>query len=439
MKKILMIYTAFYPENAIGSIRNTKIVKYLVREGYDITVITTADKLTSVEDPTLYCDELKSIRLVEIPYSNFFKKHFLRRRNAMKNNGVKVNKKKTSKVKEYVLSKFKIYFQEIFTFFRNRDWKKQVMKHIRKENKDYDIILSGYPSLAVHQIAHKLKNQNNLWIADFRDPIPYKSLSSKINYLHHKRVQKKYSKKADRVMYISVSSLGTISKGIKDKSKFSLVPNGFDLEDLKYLENSATTDEETFRIAYVGSLYGGKRDLSYLFSSITNLVKMNKQLKDKIEIHYAGKDYSYLEEQFSKHDLDINIINHGYINRLESLLIQRDSDLVVINTWNTEEEQGIVTGKIFEAFLLKKTILGIINGDVPNSELKIMIEKSELGLAYEEANNYSNDTSLGEYLNALINQKLSSNTSPAFIEPNLKYLNTYDYEKISKKIINIIN
>jgi len=438
MKKVLMIYTAFYPENAIGSIRNTKLMKYLVREGYEVTVITTRDKLTKVEDPTLYCDELKHVRLVEIPYSNFFKKYLLKQRNAMKDSSLNTTVKKSSKVKEYIIRKLKTVSQEIFTLLRNNDWKTQVMKHMRKVDNDYDIIISGYPSLSTHQIARKLKNRNNLWIADFRDPIPYKSLNSKITYFYYKRLQKKYSRKADRVVYLSESSLPVISKDVKDKGKFILVPNGFDLEDLVFLENSKSFGKKIFRIAYVGGLYGGKRDLSFLFSSLSNLIKDNKIQEGQVEMHYAGKDFMYLKEQFNSYNLKVEIVNHGYVNRLESLLIQKNSDLIVINTWNTKEEKGIVTGKIYEAFLLKKQILGIVNGTVPNSELKTMIHKSKLGIAYEEAINYMNDISLEDYLFKLISRKYASDNNFPFEKPDFEYISKYDFGKLSQTLVDII-
>ena len=39
-KKILFVVTAFSPENAIGAVRISKIVKYLVKNNFEVTVIS---------------------------------------------------------------------------------------------------------------------------------------------------------------------------------------------------------------------------------------------------------------------------------------------------------------------------------------------------------------------------------------------------------------
>jgi len=39
MGSFLFVCTAFAPKNVIGSVRPTKIAKYLVRAGHDVTVV----------------------------------------------------------------------------------------------------------------------------------------------------------------------------------------------------------------------------------------------------------------------------------------------------------------------------------------------------------------------------------------------------------------
>lgn len=83
IKKILITTTAFAPENEIGVVRVTKIVKYLVRLGYDITVISPELHEISRIDKSLLTDEIKSINKHTVSQSNWFNKLFLRKRNAM--------------------------------------------------------------------------------------------------------------------------------------------------------------------------------------------------------------------------------------------------------------------------------------------------------------------------------------------------------------------
>ena len=79
MKKILYICTAFYPENAIGSIRNTKLVKYLIKLGYDVTVISPELDANIKMDKTLYFEELNKITHINISYGSFPGRYFYRK------------------------------------------------------------------------------------------------------------------------------------------------------------------------------------------------------------------------------------------------------------------------------------------------------------------------------------------------------------------------
>lgn len=63
--KVLLIATAFSPENAMGSVRTTKLVKFLVRMGYDITVVSPELHGGTKIDHSLECKELDSINRIE--------------------------------------------------------------------------------------------------------------------------------------------------------------------------------------------------------------------------------------------------------------------------------------------------------------------------------------------------------------------------------------
>jgi hypothetical protein len=80
-KKVTLIATAFAPEKAIGSIRTTKLVKYLVRANYGVTVISPEIDENSQKDTSLNCKELNEIKHIKISHSPLFKKIFLKSRN----------------------------------------------------------------------------------------------------------------------------------------------------------------------------------------------------------------------------------------------------------------------------------------------------------------------------------------------------------------------
>jgi hypothetical protein len=131
-------------------------------------------------------------------------------------------------------------------------------------------------------------------------------------------------------------------------------------------------------------LYGGERDMSTLFQAIRDLIDSHKINIRDIVLIYAGKEFNVLQNQAHKFGLEDILKNEGYVSLEESIIIQQNSDIALICTWNTQKDQGIMTGKVFESFLASKVILAIINGDLPESELKHIIAYVNGGFSYEE-------------------------------------------------------
>jgi len=184
-KRLLIITTSFAPENEIGSVRMTKLTKYLVRLGYDITVVSPELHEISRIDNSLLSKEIRSIKKYNISQSSWFIKIFLKKRNTMlkKQSASNYIKPKQGGNNIQVLKAF-IYshLQFLYTIIRNLDWKRKVVGFIKDNfiESQFDIVLSSYPSLASHWSANWVRKNNiaKIWLADFRDPINYEINSS---------------------------------------------------------------------------------------------------------------------------------------------------------------------------------------------------------------------------------------------------------------------
>jgi len=128
----------------------------------------------------------------------------------------------------------------------------------------------------------------------------------------------------------------------------------------------------------------------------------------------------------------------GYVARQDSLSIQNQSHLVVVNTWNTEKDQGVIPGKVYECFLLKKPTLAITNGTVPNSELGKMIVKSGLGFSIEtmleetEANEKFEEFFMGLYDSV-------ANKSGINMPLDFDYIEQFNYKNITNRLMAIMS
>ena len=79
------------------------------------------------------------------------------------------------------------------------------------------------------------------------------------------------------------------------------------------------------------------------------------------------------------------VINLGFLTRKKVIEIQLECDIFLLFIWNGEERQGVLTGKLYDAMLLKKNVLAIVNGQKADSEMKERIEGCRLGFCCEEA------------------------------------------------------
>lgn len=443
-KNILIVTTAFSPDNAIGAIRISKLTKFLVRKGLRVTVISPEIKAGIKKDNFLECDELNQIRRIIVPYSEQFKTLFLKRRNNI------VGTKQTSSLfisspnpsfLQILKSNFFILSQFLYSIIQNIDWYKSVMKQFKTNIRveDYDIVFTSYPSLGAHFVGRKLKRKYKLpWVSDYRDPINYNTNSVAIKRWVNKFLQNRFIDTADRITHISNDLIYELNRGdIFPKEKFFHLSNGFDVDDQEMFKEH-TLKDGIIRFSYAGSLYGGKRNISILFKVLSEIINENKGKKDDFRFCYAGREFSIIKSYAEEFGLGDILIDNGYVTRKESMKIQSEADLIVIGTWNTDEDQGILTGKLFEAILLKKQIVAVVNGNKPNSEIRRLIESIRGGIVYEESSPSVEDD-LNKMKTFIINALFAKKTRG---EIDLAYNSSYekfDYSNIVDDLITIIN
>lgn len=444
--KFILIATSFAPQNRISAIRMSKISKYLTRLGHDVTIMTPQIDDSDIIDNSLLSPEYDQMKVIRIGNSKVFNNSLKKIRNRMVKNkpGHSYANNSNSilkKTKSYI---FKVGI-EYYLNLESKLWEANVIKYLKESNTSLNsaIILSSYPKLSAHNISMKLKknNQVKLWIADFRDPLIYEQLNTNAHMVKQRKIQENISDHADLITYVSENMIFKLTSTNSLLDKFKYLPNGFDTEDLNIINTSNLDIIELYpfflRISYVGGLYGGKRDLTKIFEQIRKLIDENKISENKIKFFYAGKEFDTLYKQASKVKLEHTIVNMGFVSRADSLAIQKQSNIVIVSTWNTENDLGVIPGKIYECFLLGKPIIAITNGTIPNSELGNMVEKSSLGI---EVNSMMNDIEQDTRLNAFISEayKHALEGNDKYLNINTKYINQFDYSNITSKLVEIV-
>ena len=436
--KVLFVVTAFYPEQAIGSIRISKFAKYFHKEGVEISVISLTPPPWSSRDESLYFDALKDINWQVIDQSSIFKKVFQRMRVATI--GTVPGNAGVSKMKSKITIKTKIrnLLQFFYTLLKGIDWSIRVKKHALKnlKNENFDFIFCSYPSFASPLGGIKLKKMGigNKLIVDFRDPI----LSQKTSKFNLKYLLQKYIiKNSDLMTFISAGVQNQVDNKIVN-TKNLIAPNGFDPQDIKNIKldnNNKNKDKKILRFVYTGAIYGGKRDLRPFFAAISEIEPSLKDAKQKILFEYAGREGDLFLSQASEYNLQSYVVDHGQLSRLDALRLQQESDICLLATWNTTFEQGALTGKIFEYFMFKKPILAIVVGNLPNSEICKIINRIDAGHCFEEAA-IDSKKNLVAWIQNVIDEKQKNGTIESKYNHEVK---SFDIREVVKVILTKMN
>lgn len=431
--KILIITSCFAPKNVIGAVRISKITKYLVRKGHDVTVISPVLECYDGIDETLECEELKRIHRITIPYSKITTVLTAKHKQG---GSARIGSTANQLNKSF---KGRIYrtFRNLFAWWRDYEWALKAKLKISKLS-GFDLVFSSYPNVSTHDAAwYALKaKKSKKWIADFRDPLALESVTG----AEHKRQVQKQSDivhHADRTVYVTQSGAANFICKPEDRYKVVWIPNGFDEEDFLKLGDSTSTGEivrDTIVFSYAGGMYHGERDCSPLFRAIRELIDEKIIVNGQVRFEYAGADYSILRSQAEQYKLSDIVKNLGRISRTESLNMQRASDCVVVATFCYRDGEGAMPGKVYEPIMLSKPILMLVSGSGHDCEAARFVNQIGAGCSYQAADDNNDISMIKNYIITLINDKKDGVIQNKI---NSELLDQYRYQNIADRLLDI--
>jgi hypothetical protein len=275
-KKILIVSGSFYPGISPRAFRSTELAKELARQGHNVFVCfpTSGIDYSSFEIE----NNLKIVDLGELRWK-----------------GVRL---KGGKIELLVRRAIRRVLQLLF------EWPEieimfKVAKKLKHE-KGFDLLISIAVPHPIHWgVAMAKRNGRKIaecWVADCGDPYMGDTADSFRKLFYFKYVEKWFCRKAD---YIAIPFDGAKSAYYPEfHDKIRIIPQGFQLDNLKFPEIMKTRDYPVF--AYAGGFIPGKRDpiplLNFLSTSDRKfkfivyttqtgiLLPFKKSLKEKLEI-----------------------------------------------------------------------------------------------------------------------------------------------------------
>ena len=356
MKKVLII-TYYWPPSGGGGVQRwLKLAQYLKESSIE-PIILTVNK----EDATYphidehLCKEAEGISTYRSKSFEFLKLYgyIFGKKNVPHSAFANVNKKS--------------FLQTISRFIRGnlfipdprKGWNKYAIIEAKKIIADHNIdtIITTSPPHSTQLIGLKLKKELNVkWIADLRDPwtdiFYYKDL------LHLPSIKKKDAKYELDVLK-NANTIITVSNSIKDLfskklggelDKIHVIPNGFDPKDFDINESHKS---DVFTFGYIGSLteeYAPR----IVFDALSKL-----KTDYDFRIKFVGNVSPEIRKIIDKNNLSDLCLYKDRVGHDEALKELITSDALLLFIPDVSNNEGILTGKIFEYLASRKPIIGI--------------------------------------------------------------------------------
>lgn len=427
MKKVLIITYYWPPSGGAGVQRWLKFSRYLPEFGVEPFVLTvdphyatypqTDESLEKQISPDLRVFRTKSFEPLRV-FSGIFGKE-----KVPYGGFTNVNKKSL--------------FNTVFRFIRGNlfipdarsGWKRYAFKKAVELIQQFgiDTVITTGPPHSTHLVGLKLKRKTGIrWMADFRDPwtdiyyyqdMLHTPLAGRID----RRMEISVLKEADNVIAInrSIRKLLVNRAGSIDRTKVTVITNGYDEEDFK----ASTPPPGEFVITYSGTISEHYNPVVF-FTVLSRLVSECPDIKFRFRI--AGNISQKFEHQVRLHSL-IDIFEYtGYVSheKLTSYLTSSSAFLYVFP--ETSAYTG-ASGKLFEYLAARRPVIAI---DSPGSDASAIIDECEAGKSFS----HEDENGLYNYMASLVQEFRQKGKISA---GNGKHIN-YSRRKLTKDLADLI-
>ena len=396
--KLLLVTYYWPPSGGPGVQRWLKLVKYLVRLGWQVTVYTPSNPESGISDPTLLKDVPDTVRVLQ---HCIFEPLAIYHRFAKKERSVGVGLLNAENSKQGLLHRLLLWVRaNLFIPDARCFWVRPSVRYLLRwlQNDPHDVVITTGPPHSVHLIGLALKRRTNLrWVADFRDPWV------NIDYHQHLPLNKRSRARhraLERAVAETADAVSVVAEGMKtDFASYSLkqlvtIFNGFDAED--FIAPSMQIDQAKFRLVYAGSMNADRNPL-LLWKVLRNLKQSNTISAANFCVELVGVCDAKVKLAISQEGIDDLVLLRESVphDRVASLLCQASMLLLCVNRAPTSK--AILTGKLFEYLASGRPILAFAPKE---GEAAALLARTRCGETFED----NESDALGKYLEKSILQ-----------------------------------
>jgi glycosyltransferase involved in cell wall biosynthesis len=428
--KVLIITYYWPPSGGAGVQRWLKFVKYLPEMGYEPIVITVDTKYASYAqiDHSLETEVNENVRVIRTksfePY-NLYKKVSGSQEVPF---GGFANESKPSFIQRF--SRF--IRGNMFIPDPRKGWNKYVLKEVNEllKTEKIEAVITSSPPHSTQLIGLQIQKKYGIpWIADLRDPWTDIYYYDSLYHLPFaKRKDASYElqvlENADAVLVVSPSiKRNFLAKSEKLKAaKIHIIPNGFDNEDFASPKPVST---DKFELVYTGTMADSYNITSFLEALETVSTHFSP---GTIKVSVVGIVAPNILNQINDTKISSLFGFKGYLNHSEAIDYMSGSSALWLVIPEIKNNEGILTGKLFEYLATGKPIIGI--GPVKGDAAEIL-NRTASGKMFES----QDAEGMAEELKRLI-ERWKLNKSP---ENNSNAVKEYSRRSLTGEIASILS
>jgi len=324
-KNILMVAYYAPPYGAVGAVRITKFVKYLLKLDWNVTIITVKEK--------------------------YYTKY----------NWEWLNDVNGAKIIRTDIAKYHVPGLNEQGFYWIRHLKSAIKKELKKNI--YDISYwTGGPFMHWSVAAWTKKKYGLKYVLDFRDPwflSPYSKNTKALkirNYIY-KKVENKVIREASLVINVTEEATKLYENyySTEPGEKFVTIYNGYDLDDFDFTAKSSK--DKTLKITYTGK-FGHFRDPRPFLQAFKQLIKIKNITDDLIKFVWIGEQEGHVITEINNMGLQNYVDLKGFIPYNEAMKVLSGSDYGLLIAGNHPFEP---TTKIFDYLAINMPIIALVN------------------------------------------------------------------------------
>lgn len=407
--RLLVVSFAFPPYNSIGGLRVGKTVKYLLKLGNDVRVLTARDQPFP---PTLP---------LEIPAQNIIYTHSFKVRKSTEittlkrgvNGPAGNNRTRTARLAATLKQGLRYSLRTLVYFpDANVGWLPYAVTSASRLFQKWkpDLILASSPPPTSLLVASRLSKRFHIpWIADLRD------LWVDQQYYNQPAWRKSIENRLERRILSSAVGLVTVSEPLSEtlKKKYgkptAVVRNGFDPVDYPPHSEVPFRDGQ-IRIVYTGLIYEGRQDPTPLFQALKELGPLAERVRVAFYGGYYGNNQDGVRSEAARHGVEHLVEINGMTSYADSLKNQTEADVLLLLLWNDPRQRGVYTGKLFEYIGARRPILAV--GESDNVAAQLIAERG-LGVVANEP------VKIAAQLKRWLEQKQKAGAIPSLPEDNM--------------------